>query len=100
MSADDPDWRPFPVLREFFLQWRAARAGAPTGAFQQPFRRSWEALLEDADLISGEARREDDRDARSLSTAGLVELKTVRYRPYQIERIILPFAAEARLRAL
>ena len=100
MSTDDPGWQTFPVFREFFLQWRAARASAPAGAFQQPFRRSWEALLEDADLISGEARREADRDARTLASAGLVELKTVRYRPYQIERIVLPLAAEARLRAL
>jgi hypothetical protein len=100
MSADDPAWRTFPVLREFFLQWRAARAKAPTDTFRQPFRRSWEALLEDADLISGEARREADRDARTLSSAGLLELKTVRYRPYQIERLLLPLAAESRLRAL
>ena len=100
MSADNPGWRTFPVLRALFLQWRGARASGEAGAFQQPFRRSWEALLEDAHLISGEARREADRDARTLSAAGLLELKTVRYRPYQIERITVPFAAESRLRAL
>lgn len=100
MNSDDPRWREFPVFRELFQQWRAARCRDSAGMFQQPFRRSWESLLEDADLISGEARREADRDARTLANAGLIELKTVRYRPYQIERIAIPLSAEQRLRAL
>lgn len=100
MIADHPGWRTYPIFRELFLQWRAARANAPAGAFQQPFRRDWESLLEDAHLISGEARREADRDARALCAVGLVELKTIRYRPYQIERIAIPLEAEARLRTL
>jgi hypothetical protein len=100
MTSNDPAWRAFPILNEFFLQWRKARAGAQGEAFQKPFRRSWETLLEDADLISGQARREADRDARILSSAGLIQINTVRYRPYQIESIVLPFAGEERLRAL
>lgn len=100
MIADHPAWRVYPIFRELFLQWRAARASAPPGAFQHPFRRDWEALLEDAHLISGEARREADRDARALCAVGLAQLKTIRYRPYQIERIAIPLEAEARLRTL
>ena len=100
MIADDPGWRSYPILRELFQQWRAARAAEPVGTFQQPFRRNWETLLEDAHLVSGEARREADRDARALAAIGLVELKTVRYRPYQIERIGVPIDAEPRFRAL
>lgn len=100
MSVDDPGWREFPVLREFFLQWRVARSASGSGTFQQPFRRSWEALLESAGLLSAEARREADHDARTLAHARLIELKFVRYRPYQIERVTLPLDAEPRLRAL
>jgi len=100
MSADDPRWRELPILRELFLQWRPARGSAEPGAFQRSFARNWEALLESAGLVSGEARGEADRDARLLAQAGLVELKLVRYRPYQIERISLPLGAEPRLRAL
>ena len=53
-----------------------------------------------AGLISAEARHEAARDAMALQAAGVVKLKTARYRHYQIERIIVPFAAEERLRAL
>jgi hypothetical protein len=100
MIADDSAWRNSEILCELFRQWRGARAYAPANSFQQPFRRNWETLLEDAHLISGEARREADRDARALAALGLIELKTVRYRPYQIERIAVPLEAESRLRTL
>jgi hypothetical protein len=100
MSMDNPRWREFPVLRQLFEQWRAARGRKPVGSFEKPFRRSWEDLLEDAALVSAEARREADRDIRILAGAGLVELKTVRYRPYEIERVSIPIQAEARLRAM
>jgi|SRR5947207_406242 len=100
MIPDDSAWRNSEILCELFRQWRATRANAPANSFQQPFRRDWETLLEDAHLISGEARREADRDARALAAIGLIELKAVRYRPYQIQRIGVPLEAESRLRAL
>jgi hypothetical protein len=100
MSMDDSRWQEFPVLRQLFEQWRAARGRKPAGSFEKPFRRSWEDLLEDAALVSAEARCEAERDIRILAAAGLVELKTVRYRPYEIDRISIPIDAEARLRAM
>ncbi len=60
----------------------------------------WEDLLSQAGLISAEHRREADRDARRLEEAGLLKLKTVKYRPYEIERLSIPFAAEPRLREI
>ncbi len=100
MNGDDPRWRQLPVLRELFRQWRDARGSAPPGEFEKSFSRDWETLLEDAGLASAESRREADRDARLLAAAGLVILRTARYRSYQIERILVPVAAEPRLRAL
>jgi hypothetical protein len=100
MSADEPRWRQLPMLRELFLQWRDARGALPPGEFQKPFSRDWETLLTDAGLTSAEARREADRDARVLADAGLVSLRTARYRAYQIERIVVPLAAEPRVRLL
>jgi hypothetical protein len=57
-------------------------------------------LLQSGNLFSAESRNEAFREAGELQAAGLVDLKTVRYRPYQIERIVIPFAAEPRLREI
>ena len=100
MSADDSRSRRLPVLRELFLQWRDARGTATPGEFQKPFSRDWEALLTGAGLTSAEARREADCDARYLADVGLVRLRTVKYRAYQIERVLVPLDAEPRLRVL
>jgi hypothetical protein len=100
MNANDLPLARLPVLRELFLQWRDARGLATPGEFQIPFSRDWETLLADAGLTSAEARREADSDARCLVHAGLVGLRTSKYRAYQIERILVPFEAEPRLRVL
>jgi hypothetical protein len=100
MNADDSRLRRLPVLRELFLQWCDARGAAAPGEFQKPFSREWESLLTAAGLTSAEARHESDRDARLLADAGLVRLKTAKYRAYQIERILVPLEAEPKLRVL
>jgi hypothetical protein len=100
MNADAKRWRASAWLRELVRQWHVARGYAESADFQRPFSRDWEELLETAGLLSAEARNEAFRDACALQTAGLVDLRTERYRPYQIERVVVPFAAEARLREL
>lgn len=98
MSGSDQHWRGLPIFRELFLQWRAARLGSDPR--KRPFSRDWEQLLQDAQLTSADLRREAHRDANDLAADGLVELKTHRLRPYQIDRIAIPLAAESRLREI
>jgi hypothetical protein len=100
MIADANRWRSCAWLRELVRQWHVARGYAEPTDFQRPFSRDWEELLESASLLSAEARNEAFRDARALESAGHVELRTERYRPYQIERVVVPFAAEPCLREL
>jgi hypothetical protein len=100
MNVDAKRWRTCAWLRELAQQWHAARGYSEPTDFQRPFSRDWEELLETAGLLSAEARNEAFRDARTLQAAGLVDLRTERYRPYQIERVVVPFAAEVRLRNL
>ena len=99
MSADSRRWRDCLWLRALVLKWHEAR-GRTVSGFQRPFSRDWEDLIESAGLTSAESRNESFREAMALQAAGLVELRTVRYRPYQIERVIVPFSAEPRLREL
>lgn len=99
MSMDSRRWRSCPWLRALVFHWHELRSHVASD-FQRPFSRDWEDLLESADLTSAESRDEAFREAKALQAAGLVDLKTVKYRPYQIERVIVPFAAEPRLREL
>lgn len=99
MNMDSKRWRGCTWLRALVFRWHNAR-GYATSTFQRPFAFDWEDLLESADLISAELRDESFREAKALQVAGLVDLKTARYRPYQIERVVVPFAAESRLREL
>jgi hypothetical protein len=99
MMDDSKRWCGCPWLRTLVFQWHKAR-GYSASSFQRPFARDWEELLQAANLISAESRNESFREAMELQAVGLVNLKTARYRPYQIERIVIPFAAEARLREL
>jgi Wadjet protein JetD, C-terminal len=99
MNMDSKRWRSCPWLRTLAFQWHEARGHAASD-FQRPFSRDWEELLESANLISAESRNESFREAQALQAAGLVDLKTARYRSYQIERVIVPFAAEPYLREL
>jgi hypothetical protein len=80
------------------MEWQAARGQG--GDFQRPFSHDWEDLLEAADILSAEGRAEAFREAQELREAKFVDLKTDRYRPYQIKRITLPFENESRLREL
>ncbi len=96
---DDPRWRSFPILNRLYGQWRALRANRSNPA-SVPFSRAWEKLLADAGIDSAEARAEADRDARQLAEAGLITLKSFPSRPRLIDRVIVPFASEARLRTL
>lgn len=100
MSTDARRWRACPWLRALVFRWYEKRGYAAASDFQRPFSRDWEDLLETAGLTSAESRNEAFRDAQTLRAVGLIDLKTVRYRPYQIERVIVPFAAETRLREL
>ena len=86
-----------PVARELFAQWQRAR-GTRTEAAARPFSRGWEDLLEDAGLVSATDRNDAERDARQLETGGWVEIKSVRYRPHWIDRIVIPLSAEMRWR--
>lgn len=99
MNADSQRWRACAWLRAMVFQWHKAR-GHGASRFQRPFGTDWEELLEDSGLISAESRAESFREAKQLESAGFVELKTYRYRPYQIERVVIPFTAEPRLRDL
>src|SRR5438552_2303018 len=100
MIADAKRWRSCAWLRELAQQWHAARGYAEPTDFQRPFSRDWEELLKVSGLLSAEARNEAFRDARTLESVGVVELRTERYRPYQILRVIVPSAAEVLLREL
>lgn len=99
MNFDSKHWRSCIWLRALVFQWYKAR-GYSTSGFQRPFTRDWEDLLQAANLISAESRNESYREATELRAVGLVNLKTARYRPYQIERVVIPLAAEPRLREL
>jgi hypothetical protein len=99
MNLDSQRWRGCAWLRALVFQWHKSRGFAASN-FHRPYSRDWEELLQAANLISAELRAEAFREAKELEAAGLVDLKTVRYRPYQIERIVVPFAAEPRLREL
>lgn len=84
-----------PIARKLFLEWQRVR-GAFSESDARPFSRRWEELLEDAELASAIERSDAERDARELAANGWVELKTVRYKPHQVERIVIPLIAEAR----
>src|SRR5262245_43185572 len=99
MNEDSKRWRGCAWLRALVFQWHKAR-GYAASDFQRPFARDWEDLLQAANLISAESRDESFREAKALQAIGLVDLRTVRYRPYQIERVVIPLAAEPRLREL
>lgn len=83
-----------PVARELFAQW--SRARGDSAGRTRSFSRAWEPLLEDAGILAAIDREEAVRDARALEDAGWLEVRTAWYRTQQIERIVLPLAAEAR----
>jgi len=84
-----------PCAQELFAQWQRARGGRTEPA-SRPFSRSWEELLEDARLVSATERNEAEHDAQALAASGWIELKTVRYKPHLIDRVIIPLSVEAR----
>lgn len=86
-----------PVARELFAQWRRNRGERETVA-ARPFSRRWEALLEDAGIVSATDRQDAVRDVLALAGDHWVELKTVRYRTGEIERITVPLDTEERWR--
>jgi hypothetical protein len=98
--SDNPKWRELPILRELHRQWLANRGYSQDENFQRPFSRDWETLLSDANLHSAETRNEANRDARMLADTGLLAIKTVKYRPEFILRLVIPLEAQDRLRAL
>ena len=57
-------------------------------------------MLEEAGLVSAELRAEADREVRLLADAGLLRLKSPRYRPHLVERVLVPVEAELRLARL
>ena len=84
-----------PLAGALFAQWQRAR-GHRMDPAARPFSRGWEDLLEAAGLLSATERGDAERDARALVAEGWLELRTVRYRPHLIERIVLPLPAELR----
>jgi len=84
-----------PVASALFAQWQRAR-GSRLEVLQRPFSRRWEGLLEVAALVTATERADAERDARALEADGWVELKTVRYRPHLLDRIVMPLGAESR----
>lgn len=99
MTPDDPRWRQSPFLRELHDQWWRARGGR-LGTSALPYSRHWDQLLEDAGLLSAELRAEAERDARLLASVDLLRLKSPRYRPHLLERVLIPVEAELRLATL
>ncbi len=99
MMPDSPQWRTLPVMEELHAQWWSARGGR-LGESQRPFSRDWDQLLEDADLLSADQRREAERDVRMLAEKGLIALKPVKYRPNFIARVLVPLESELRLATL
>lgn len=86
-----------PCARALFAQWQRAR-GARADQAQRPFSRNWEALLEDARIVSGSERSEAERDAKALAIGGWIQLKPVPYKPHLIDRVIIPLHAETQWR--
>ncbi|MCW5557449.1 MAG: hypothetical protein KIT22_06425 [Verrucomicrobiae bacterium] len=84
-----------PIAIELFAQWRRLRGGREEGA-QRPFSRPWEVLLEEVGLLSAIERNEAERDARNLAADGWLELRTVRYKPHLLERVVIPREQEER----
>ena len=99
MTPDDPRWREFPVLRELHDAWWRARGGR-LGESTLPYSRNWDRLLEDAGLVSAELRTEAERDARRLAEAGLLRLRSPKYRPHLVDRVLVPVESELRLARL
>jgi hypothetical protein len=48
--------------------------------------------------VSATERSEAERDARALEAEGWIELRTVRYRPHLIDRVVIPLEVEPRWR--
>lgn len=84
-----------PVAVALFAQWRRLR-GDPGATAQRPFARPWEVLLDEAGLVSAVERNEAERDARNLAAAGWLELRTVRYKPHLLDRVVMPREQEER----
>ena len=82
-----------PVARELFAQWRRAR-GSRTEQATTPFRRSWADLLEDAALTTGLDQQDAMRDIQHLASGGWVEVRSVRYKPHLVDRVLIPLARE------
>ena len=99
MNAEDIRLIGLPVFRALHDQWWNARA-KKVGKSQLAFGRDWETLLTEAGLTTSDLRREADRDARTLHSAGWIELKTVRRRPLLIERVRVPLEKEQALAVL
>jgi len=86
-----------PVAFELFAQWRQAR-GERVEPARRPFSRSWECLLEAANVVAALDRQDAERDIRGLADAGWVELRVVRFKPHLIDRVLIPLEQEERWR--
>lgn len=94
MGVKPPSW-----LAELHRQWQGAR-GERLAAATTPFSRDWDKLLEDAGVRSAEDKATAVREVLALRDKKHLELKTHRYRHYLIEKVRVPLASEAWLRAL
>ncbi len=99
MNAEDIRLTGLPVFQALHDQWWSARA-KKVGKSQLAFGRDWETLLTEAGLTTSDLRREADRDARTLQSAGWIELKSVRRRSLLIERVWVPLEKEQALAVL
>ena len=86
-------------LVEFHRQWHAARSKRVTTS-KRAFSRSWEKLLDDAEVITAEDRATATREIESLELSEHLVLRRHRYRKYLIERVTLPPTGETWLREL
>lgn len=89
-----PDW-----LTELYRQWFSSR-GNKLGSWSRPYHRKWDELLDAAGIIKVDDINTAAREARKLKTDGKLALKCNDYRPYLIERVIVPFNSEKWLRQL
>lgn len=85
-----------PIAEKLFEQWQRAR-GRRLEPATRPFSRDFEALLQDAGLLSATERNEAIHDVNDLAAKGWLGFRTVRYRD-DIESVFIPLEAEARWR--
>jgi len=86
-----------PLARELFAEWQRVR-GKQTTPSRTPFGKTWDDLLTQARLVTGEQEHDARLFTRELEKTGWLKTKTDRRRSDQILRVTIPLEAEERWR--